>query len=169
MKRPHSVVFGLVPITGVFVPEFREIDSMTVVSPRARQSGQRLGFLAGGGEMGALMRTHDWEATPVGAPETWPQSLRTTVRLLLNTQHPMFIWWGPELVQFYNDAYRQTMGPERHPSALGQRGRECGGEIWDIIGPQIEHVMTGRGATWCAGYSPRQERGCLVDLQLQSD
>jgi hypothetical protein len=121
---------------------------MTVVSPRARQSGQRLGFLAGGGEMGALMRTHDWEATPVGAPETWPQSLRTTVRLLLNTQHPMFIWWGPELVQFYYDAYRQTMGPERHPSALGQRGRECWGEIWDIIGPQIEHVMTGRGATW---------------------
>ena len=91
------------------------------------------------------MRTHDWEATPVGAPETWPQSLRTTVRLLLN-QHPMFIWWGPELVQFYNDAYRQTMGPERHPSALGQRGRECWREIWDIIGPQI-----GRGATWCAG------------------
>ena len=45
----------------------------------------------------------------------------------------MFIWWGPELIQLYNDAYRQTMGPERHPSALGQPGRECWREIWDII------------------------------------
>jgi PAS domain S-box-containing protein len=105
-------------------------------------------FLAGGGEMGALTRAHDWSATPLGKPESWPQSLRTAVRILLNTNHPMFIWWGPELIQFYNDAYRQTMGPERHPSALGQRGRECWEEIWPIIGPQIEQVMSGGGATW---------------------
>ena len=98
--------------------------------------------------MGALTRAHDWSATPLGPPETWPQSLRTAVRILLNTNHPMFIWWGPELIQFYNDAYRQTMGPERHPSALGQRGRACWAEIWDIIGPQIEQVMRGGGATW---------------------
>ena len=94
------------------------------------------------------MRAHDWSATPLGRPESWPQSLRTAVRILLNTNHPMFIWWGPELIQFYNDAYRQTMGPERHPSALGQRGRQCWAEIWPIIGPQIEQVMSGGGATW---------------------
>jgi PAS domain S-box-containing protein len=105
-------------------------------------------FLAGGGEMGALTRVYDWSATPLGKPEAWPQSLRTAVRILLNTNHPMFIWWGPELTQFYNDAYRQTMGPERHPSALGQGGRECWAEIWEIIGPQIEQVMSGGGATW---------------------
>jgi PAS domain S-box-containing protein len=105
-------------------------------------------FLAGGGEMGALMRGFDWSATRLGKPESWPQSLRTAVRILLNTNHPMFIWWGPELIQFYNDAYRQTMGPERHPSALGQGGRQCWAEIWDIIGPQIEQVMSGGGATW---------------------
>jgi PAS domain S-box-containing protein len=105
-------------------------------------------FLAGGGEMGALTRAHDWSATPIGEPDTWPQSLRTAVRILLNTNHPMFIWWGPELIQFYNDAYRQTMGPERHPSALGQRGRDCWAEIWPIIGAQIEQVMSGGGATW---------------------
>ena len=70
------------------------------------------------------------------------------MRILLNTNHPMFIWWGPQLIQFYNDAYRQTMGPERHPSALGQRGRQCWAEIWPIIGPQIEQVMSGGGATW---------------------
>jgi PAS domain S-box-containing protein len=105
-------------------------------------------FLAGGGEMGASTRAYDWSASPLGKPETWSQSLRTALRILLNTNHPMFIWWGPELIQFYNDAYRQTMGPERHPSALGQRGRECWAEIWDIIGPQIEQVMSGGGATW---------------------
>ncbi len=105
-------------------------------------------FLAGGGEMGALTRAYDWSASPLGPPGNWPQSLRTAVRILLNTNHPMFIWWGPELIQFYNDAYRLTMGPERHPSALGQRGRECWAEIWDIIGPQIEQVMSGGGATW---------------------
>jgi PAS domain S-box-containing protein len=105
-------------------------------------------FLSGGGEMGALTRAYDWSATPLGKPARWPQSLRTAVRILLNTNHPMFIWWGPELTQFYNDAYRQTMGPERHPSALGQAGRECWTEIWPIIGPQIEQVMSGGGATW---------------------
>jgi PAS domain S-box-containing protein len=105
-------------------------------------------FLAGGGEMGALTRAYNWSASPLGAAEIWPQSLRTAVRLLLNTNHPMFIWWGPHLIQFYNDAYRRTLGPERHPSALGQRGRECWPEIWDIIGCQIEQVMSGGGATW---------------------
>ncbi len=70
------------------------------------------------------------------------------MRLLLSTGHPMFIWWGPQLIQFYNDAYRQSIGPERHPSALGQEGRACWDEIWPIIGPQIEQVMSGRGCTW---------------------
>jgi two-component sensor histidine kinase len=105
-------------------------------------------FLAGGGEMGCLTRGFDWSRTSLGSPEKWPQSLRVTVRLVLTSRHPMFIWWGPELIQFYNDAYRETMGPERHPSALGARGRECWDEIWDIIGPQIEYVMAGHGATW---------------------
>ena len=137
-------------------------------------------FLAGGGEMGALTRTYDWSATPLGPPESWPQSLRTAIRILLNTNHPMFIWWGEQLIQFYNDAYCKTMGPERHPSALGQRGRECWDEIWDVIGPQIEQVMRGGGATWhenqlvpvtrhgrleqvywTYGYSPIDEGDCV--------
>ena len=70
-------------------------------------------FLAGGGDMGALTRAYDWSANPLGTPEHWPQSLRTALRILLNTNHPMFIWWGPKLIQFYNDAYRQTMGSGR--------------------------------------------------------
>jgi two-component sensor histidine kinase len=112
-------------------------------------NGETVGdFLAGGGEMAALTRGFDWSKSSLGPPETWPQSLRATVRLVLTSRHPMFIWWGPELIQFYNDAYRETMGPERHPSALGGRGRECWDEIWDIIGPQIDYVMAGHGATW---------------------
>lgn len=98
--------------------------------------------------MGDLIRAFDWSATPLGSPESWPQSLRLTVRLMLNSNHPMFIWWGPDLIQLYNDAYRQTMGPEMHPRALGMRGQDSWADIWDIIGPQIELVMNGRGATW---------------------
>lgn len=109
---------------------------------------QTTDFLKGGGEMGALTRSHDWGRTALGPPETWPESLRTTVRLILNSRQPMFVWWGPDLLQFYNDAYSGTMGPERHPSALGALGQECWAEIWDIIGPQIEYVMAGKGSTW---------------------
>ena len=105
-------------------------------------------FLGDGGEMGRLIRAHDWSPSPLGPPADWPQSLKTAVRLILSSSHPMFIWWGPDLIQFYNDAYRATMGPERHPSALGDRGETCWAEIWDIIGPQIALVMRGEGSTW---------------------
>jgi signal transduction histidine kinase len=106
------------------------------------------GFLAGGGEMGALMRAHDWARTPLGPPHAWPAPLRMALRLLLNTGHPMYIWWGPELLCFYNDAYRCSIGNDRHPSSLGRPGREVWTEIWPVIGPQIEQVMSGGGATW---------------------
>jgi PAS domain S-box-containing protein len=105
-------------------------------------------FLAGGGEMGALMRAYDWASHPIGAPDTWPQSLRTAIRIVLNTNHPMFIWWGPELFQFYNDACARTLDARQHPAALGARGREFWRELWHIIGPQIAQVMSGGGATW---------------------
>lgn len=98
--------------------------------------------------MGRLIRGYDWNKTSLGDPAYWSQSLKTSVRLLLSSGHPMFIWWGKDLLQFYNDAYRRSLGDERHPSALGQRGKECWQEIWDIIGPQIDYVMTGGGHTW---------------------
>jgi PAS domain-containing protein len=107
-----------------------------------------LDFLAGGGEMGARMRIRDWRLSPLGPPQNWPQSLKTAIRLMLSSGHPMFLWWGSRLIQFYNDAYSPSLGSERHPSALGQEGRICWDEIWHIIGPEIEHVMSGRGSTW---------------------
>jgi PAS domain S-box-containing protein len=105
-----------------------------------------LPFLLGGGEMGALMRAHDWKTTSIGEPDTWPESLRTCVMLLLNAEQPMCVWWGPELLCLYNDAYRRAMGPERHPGSMGRPGREVWSEIWDVIGPQIDYVLSGRGS-----------------------
>ena len=117
-------------------------------SDGAVKGGSSAGFLSGGGEMGHLMRGFDWTRTPLGSPDEWPQSLRTAARLMLNTRHPMYIWWGPNHLCLYNDAYRQSIGSERHPSSLGQPGREVWAEIWGIIGPQIDQVMRGGGATW---------------------
>jgi PAS domain S-box-containing protein len=104
---------------------------------------RNLSFLAGGGEMGALIRAFDWGSTPIGPPDVWPQGLRTALRLLLNADDPMLVWWGPDLIQFYNDAYRHALGPERHPDGLGQSGRVCWTEGWDVVGPRIEAVMHG--------------------------
>ena len=123
------------------------MSELSTALPRAPKA-QRRTFLGDGGEMGHLIRAYDWGNSPLGVPQEWPQTLRSAVRLMLTSSHPMFIWWGPELIQFYNDAYRVTMGPERHPSALGDRGRDCWAEIWDVIGPQIDFVMRGEGSTW---------------------
>ncbi len=105
-------------------------------------------FLAGGGAMGERIRAHRWADTPLGEPHHWPQGLRTAVRVLLTTQHPVFIFWGDEQICFYNDAYARSLGPEKHPVILGTRGREAWNEIWPLIGPQVEQVMRGEGATW---------------------
>jgi len=105
-------------------------------------------FLAGDGEMASLMRAQDWSCTSLGEPATWPQALRTSVRLILGCGHPMYIFWGATRACLYNDAYRQSLGHERHPSSLGRPAREVWGEIWNIIGWQIDQVMAGRGGTW---------------------
>jgi hypothetical protein len=104
--------------------------------------------LAGGGEMGALMRAHDWSATPIGPVDAWPQSLRTAVGLLLDSHYPMYIAWGHDFTQMYNDGYRPILGSKKHPAALGQSTRECFAEIWDFIGPMFERVMAGGNATY---------------------
>jgi hypothetical protein len=98
--------------------------------------------------MGCLMRAMDWTATPLGPTMCWPEPLRTVVRLMLNTHHPMFVFWGPALTCLYNDAYSISIGPELHPGALGQPGRTVWAEIWEVIGPQIAQVMAGGDATW---------------------
>jgi len=103
----------------------------------------------GDGEMAALCRAHDWSSTPLGAPEEWSTTLRTLVRTLLSSRHPMLLLWGPALTQIYNDAYRPSLGREgRHPAALGASGRESGREGWEVVGPQIEAVLERGESTW---------------------
>ena len=116
-------------------------------------------FLDGGGEMGALMRATDWTRTPLGPVDGWPQSLRTTVSTCLNSRFPILIWWGPQFVKLYNDAYREVIAG-KHPHALGRPGREVWPEIWDIIGPMLESVVRDGAATWSEDqFLPLERRG----------
>ena len=98
--------------------------------------------------MAKLTRSFDWAVTPVGPVDKWSDTLVTTVNMLLASRHPMFLWWGSDLIQFYNDGYRPSIRADKHPSALGQRGVECWPEIWPIIGPQIDAVMSRGESTW---------------------
>jgi len=103
---------------------------------------QPLDFLAGGGKTGALMRAHDWSESPLGPPDTWPQSLRTVVSLLLQSQFPMFVAWGSDLGFLYNDPYAEILGA-KHPRALGRRFYDIWSEIWPDISPLIDAAMAG--------------------------
>src|SRR5687768_2295269 len=103
-------------------------------------------LLVGGGEMGGLIRSKDW-ANRLGPIEGWPQSLKTVIFLMLNSRYPMFVWWGRELTNFYNDAYIPVLGA-RHPEALGQPASRVWADIWNVVGPQAEIVMREGRATW---------------------
>ena len=98
--------------------------------------------------MGTLMQSIDWSSTPLGAVETWSQSLHTSLSICLQSRFPILIWWGRELVMLYNDAYRPILGVSKHPKAIGQRGQDCWVEIWHVIEPMLESVLTQRKATW---------------------
>lgn len=104
-------------------------------------------FLAGGGEMGALMRALDWRATPLGPPERWPQSLKTAVRIMLTSRQPIWIGWGSELIYLYNDPYKSIIGG-KHPWALGKPTSRVWHEIWGDIGPMLATAMTGIEGTY---------------------
>ncbi|MFY9807727.1 MAG: histidine kinase, partial [Pseudonocardiaceae bacterium] len=104
-------------------------------------------FLASGGRTGELIAELDWSSTPLGPIAGWPQSLRTAVSICLTSRHPMVIWWGPELVLIYNDAWVPILGPAKHP-ALGKPGQLVWPENWNIVGAELSSVRTTGGATW---------------------
>ncbi len=116
-------------------------------SPRtpAATTADAPAFLAGGGDMGALIRAHDWAATPLGAPAAWPHSLRTAL-IMLTSRQPIWIGWGEALHFFYNDAYKSIIGG-KHPAALGQPTSVVWREIWPDIGPLLATAMTGTEGT----------------------
>ena len=102
-------------------------------------------FLDDGGEMGRLMREKDWSLTPLGPPEGWPQSLRTTINIVLNSPFPMLLFWGKTLKSFYNDAYRPILGDDgKHPKILGLNGKEAWDEAWEEVEPMLK-VVTEKG------------------------
>ncbi len=108
-----------------------------------------LPFLTSGGEMAALIRQKDWSKTLVGNPENWPLNLRISLGILLNSRFPMFLYWGQDLIGFYNDAYRPSLGISgKHPHILGERAEDSWPEIWHTIKPLIDQVLSGGGATW---------------------
>ena len=104
-------------------------------------------FLTGGGEVGTILRSMDWSKTKLGPMADWPQSLKTALSLVLSSRFELFIWWGPDLIMLYNDAYRQTLAA-KHPWALGKPGAEVWSEIWNVIGPMLKRVLTTGEATW---------------------
>jgi signal transduction histidine kinase/CheY-like chemotaxis protein len=139
-------------------------------------------FLSGGGEVGAMMRAHDWSTSPLGHPRTWSQALRTVVGLMLNSKFPMFVAWGKELAFLYNDPYREVLGA-KHPAALGRRFHDIWSEIWHDIGPLSERALRGEATyadrlylvmnrhgydepTWFTfSYSPlRDENGVIAGM-----
>lgn len=103
--------------------------------------------LRGGGDMGARMRAFDWQQTPLGAVAQWPQSLKTAVQIMLNSRYPMFVWWGHEFTNLYNDAYAPILG-QRHPQALGQAASRIWMDVWDVVGPQAMAVLYEGQASW---------------------
>ncbi len=105
-------------------------------------TADNLMFLGSGGETGALIREHDWSTSTLGPPDSWPQSLRSVVGLLLNSKFPMFVAWGDDLGFLYNDAYIPVLGA-KHPNAMGARFYDIWQEIWPDISPLIDAAMEG--------------------------
>ncbi len=111
--------------------------------PESDTIKRKYAFPSNGGEMGRMISEKDWSKTPLGEPETWPQSLRTMVSVILENPFGMCIAWGKEFTQIYNDAYRPILGSTKHPYALGNSTRETFSEILNIIEPIFESVMEG--------------------------
>lgn len=119
----------------------------TSVAPVCPTGSAAADLFSGGGEMGTLMRSVDWSKTKLGPVETWPKSLRTMLGAILASRFPMFIWWGPELLQLYNDSFRPILR-DKHPASLGAPAAEVWAEVWDVAGPMARSVQQGGPATW---------------------
>lgn len=150
----------------------------------APKSPAESAIFAAVGDVGADLATVNWSATPLGVQESWPQSLRTTVNIMLSSRFPMWMAWGPDLTFFCNAAYRRDTLGRKYPWALGRPASQVWEEIWPDVGPRIERVLSTGDATWDEGlllflersayteetyhtfsYSPlRDERGIVVGM-----
>ena len=112
------------------------------MSEQAELSEGSVRFPSSESAMSTLIRTLDWSTSPLGASETWPPHLRATINFILPAQAQIVVFWGPELVALYNDAYAPTIG-EKHPQALGRPARENWAELWDDLEPLLRRVLDG--------------------------
>ncbi|MBD2612668.1 PAS domain-containing protein [Nostoc punctiforme FACHB-252] len=106
-------------------------------------------IIVGDSEMAVLMRSLDWSQTPLGPISDWAQSLKTSISILMSSRYPMFLWWGCEYANLYNDAYRPILGTSKHPQFLGQSAKDCWTEVWDVMGPLADSVLATGESTWC--------------------
>jgi PAS domain S-box-containing protein len=103
--------------------------------------------IVGSGRMAERTRAHEWELTPLGPVADWPDALVVLVNALLSNQHPSMLFWGDDLIQFFNDAAIPIVGQDKFLTALGQRADDCWAEVWPIVGEQIEQAYRGN-AVW---------------------
>ena len=137
------------------------VEAEAVAHPSRRPSALPEGSIAVN-ETAALVRAHDWSTTPLGAMRSWPQSLKTAVDLMLACRFPMIVLWTRELIQIYNDAYRDLMG-NKHPGGVGQRTRDCWPEVWHLNQPIYERVFQGETITFEDQLFPIRRHGPLED------
>ncbi|QWX85007.1 PAS domain-containing protein [Cellulophaga sp. HaHaR_3_176] len=126
---------------------------------------EKIAFLDEGGQMGKIMRDYPWSNTVLGAAHTWPQSLKSTLSLLLNSQFPMLLYWGPNFYCFYNDAFKISLGSKgKHPRIMGMNGQEAWSEMWNTLGPLLEGVLADGKPTWRENmFLPIDRNGTLED------
>jgi PAS domain S-box-containing protein len=120
---------------------------MSTVSGEPDDKTEPHGTLRADGQMCRLIREKDWGQTPIGSVEHWSATLKIMVDFLVANRFPLLLWWGPQYVSIYNDAYRPILGT-KHPRALGQPFREVWPEIEHILSPLIDTPFNGGPATW---------------------
>ena len=120
-------------------------------------------WLVSGGEMGERILVMDWSKTQLGPMESWPQSLRSAVSILLPSKAQIVLFWGPDLIALYNDAYSPVLGI-KHPWALGRPARECWSEIWDdLLGPLFKNVIATGESFWAKDHQFLLERHGYIE------
>lgn len=131
---------------------------------------QAPGFLRGGGEMGERIREFDGSKTPLSSFDHWSPALRTMVGILLVNRFPLLLWWRPDYVSIYNDAYGPILGSKHPTQALGLPVRECWAEIWPVLKPLIETPFSGGASTWMEDIEleikpgkPRRLAACAIE------
>ena len=139
------------------------VPAIESVCPQAGSRQSPLQWLRGGGEMGERIRSTNWSQSALGPLESWPQSLRLSVSLMLNSQHPIWVGWGREMTFLYNDAYISVLSAAKHPESLGAPAREVWSEIWDVCGPLANKVFEQGEASFVDDVRLFMDRGDFLE------